>query len=121
MAENRMRDYKNKGKDATVMRGRRREDTVALRKNVREDQMMKKRNLDEPAVTTQLFPPHAMCYVQTYLPHLLHKKSEAVVPFGDQSQKVHSSSVTLSDLGDIVNMIKHGDAAAQFIGTQKTR
>lgn len=43
----RMRDYKNRGRDATEARNRRRENTVELRRNKKTEQLMKRRNVVE--------------------------------------------------------------------------
>eukprot|EP00053_Salpingoeca_punica_P018791 m.186134 g.186134 ORF g.186134 m.186134 type:complete len:537 (-) comp17506_c0_seq2:470-2080(-) len=47
MADSRMKDFKNKGKDNDEMRGRRRDQGVELRKAKREEQMQKKRQVEE--------------------------------------------------------------------------
>lgn len=92
MSENRLRDFKSKGKDTNEMRGRRREAGVELRKSRREDQLLKKRNVESVL-------------------------EEITSPLAEQRPQ----SAAVSTLAELCEMIKCDDASAQLYGTTKCR
>jgi hypothetical protein len=97
----RMRDYKNRGRDATEARNRRRENTVELRRNKKTEQLMKRRNVVE------------------------EEASKAVLG-QSQLQNVPASPasglpVTDADIPMIAQNICSPDPSVQFDMTQKAR
>ena len=98
----RMREYKNRGRDAAEARNRRRENTVELRRNKKTEQLMKRRNVAAE-----------------------DGSDKAVVALGQsQLQNIPASAsttVTDADIPLISQQIRSPDPSVQFDMTQKAR
>ncbi|XP_020610207.1 importin subunit alpha-4-like [Orbicella faveolata] len=68
MSENRIRSFKNKGKDSSEQRRKRNEVTVELRKGKRDDQILKRRNITEDESVSPLREINLQQQTVTHLP-----------------------------------------------------
>lgn len=93
-----MKDYKNKGRDTTEMRGRRHENTVELRKDKRTEQLLKRRNVTEAAGV----------------------EPRITSPLG-QSNVANRPATTLANLPAIIQGVTSADRAQQLVSTTQCR
>lgn len=68
MSENRLRNFKNKGKDTGELRRRRTDVTIELRKSKRDDQILKRRNISQDQSNSPLKEINGQQQTCTHLP-----------------------------------------------------